>query len=124
MNRMTSLAAGLVLTTASLTFTQQTQPTSHTQDALPAQRLVAWTWMQEPQPATIQLFIGRIVRVGSAYVLKIPGNTTFQVDEQMHAKQYENQEVRLIGSLETGSNTIRVMKMDLLFQSQSLHETR
>lgn len=124
MNRMTSLTAGLLLTAASLAFTQQARPTSNTQNALPTQRLVAWTWMQEPQPATIQLFIGKIVRVGSSYALKVPGNTTFQVDEQTYAKQYENQEVRLIGSLETGSNTIRVMKMGLLTQSQSSHETR
>lgn len=127
MNRMTSLVCGLLLTIASFAYAQDLQdlqPTAYSSNSLRAQQLVAWTWMQEPQPVLTQLFIGRIIRVGGAYVLKVPGNTLYHVDEQAYAKQFEKQEVRLIGNLETRSNTIRVVKIDLLSQTQSPREVK
>lgn len=70
---------------------------------------------QSPQqePAT-QSFTGKIIKDGGKYVLKVASNATYQLDEQGDVKQYENQNVKVIGSLNIGTNTIRVVKIELL----------
>jgi len=68
-----------------------------------------------PQQTPItQSFTGKIVKDGSKYVLKVASNTTYELQEQGDVKQYENQTVTVIGTLDTGSNTIRVVKIELL----------
>jgi hypothetical protein len=64
-------------------------------------------------PAT-QSFTGKIVKDGDKYVLKVSSNTTYELQEQGDVKQYENQTVKVVGSLDTGTNTIRVVKIELL----------
>ncbi len=68
----------------------------------------------QTQPAQTQSFTGKIVKDGGKYVLKVASNSTFQLDEQGGVKQYEGQEVRVIGNLDKDSNTIRVVKIELL----------
>lgn len=68
----------------------------------------------QTQPAQTQSFTGKIVKDGGKYVLKVASNSTFQLDEQDGMKQYEGQEVRVIGNLDKDSNTIRVVKIELL----------
>jgi len=70
----------------------------------------------DPQtlPAQTQSFTGKIVKDGGKYVLKVASKSTFQLDEQGGVKQYEGQEVRVIGNLDKDSNTIRVVKIELL----------
>jgi Protein of unknown function (DUF5818) len=69
-----------------------------------------------PQQTPItQSFTGKIVKDdGTKYVLKVASNTTYELQEQGDVKQYENQTVKVIGNLDTGSNTIRVVKIELL----------
>jgi len=69
---------------------------------------------QAQQQVPTQSFAGKIVKEGGKYVLQISGNTTYQLSEQSVAKQYENQDVKVIGYLDAGSNTIRVVKIELL----------
>jgi len=150
MNRTTTWCVGLLLAMTSLTFGQEPQQTPHfPADALAAQQLIAWSWLQKPQPApqplpprdtplpqpdpqdqqskppanpqdqtptqsTSQSFTGKIVRDGGKFVLKVASNTTYQLEGQDSLKQYENQEVKIIGSLDTVSNTIRIVKIELL----------
>jgi len=78
---------------------QQSKPPSdpHNQDQTPAQS-----------------FTGKIVKESGKYVLKVASNTAYQLDAQGDVRQYENQEVKVIGTLDTGSNTIRVVKIELL----------
>lgn len=68
----------------------------------------------QTQPAQTQSFTGKIVKDGGKYVLKVASNSTYQLDEQSGVKQYEGQEVRVIGNLDKDSNTIRVVKIELL----------
>lgn len=68
----------------------------------------------QTQPAQTQSFTGKIVKDGGKYVLKVASNSTFQLDEQGGVKQYEGQDVRVIGNLDKDSNTIRVVKIELL----------
>jgi hypothetical protein len=72
----------------------------------------------QPTPRT-QAFTGKILKDGNKYVLKVASNITFELQDQGDLQQadlppYENQTVRVIGSLDTGSNTIRIVKIELL----------
>jgi hypothetical protein len=146
MNRRTGVLAGLLLMVAPFLFGQEPQNQTNPrfpEDVLSYQQLVAWSWMQKPQPmpqplppadkgvpqpypqttqpanpqaqqeAPRQTFTGKIVKDGDRYVLKVGSNTAYQLDAQSDAKQYENQSVRIVGTLDTGSNTIRVVKIEL-----------
>jgi hypothetical protein len=66
------------------------------------------------QSPTSQSFTGKILKDGSRYVLKVAGNTTYELQDAGDMGQYENQTVKVIGSLDSGSNTIRVVKIELL----------
>ena len=67
----------------------------------------------EPTPMN-QSFTGKIVKDGDKYVLKVATNTTYELQDQGDVKQYENQNVRVVGKLDTGTNTILVVKIELL----------
>ena len=149
MKRKTSMFAGLLLFLAPLALAQQPQyqsSSSRIDDSLASQQLIAWSWMQKPQPApqplpppdkTIpqpdqssaqspnpqgaqtsqpqsQTFTGKIVKDGDRYVLKVAGNTSYQLDDQSSVNQYEDKDVKIIGTLDAGSNTIRVVKIELM----------
>jgi len=66
------------------------------------------------QQTPTQSFTGKIVKDGGKYVLKVSSNNSYQLDVQSDVKQYENQDVKVIGNLDTVSNTIRVVKIELL----------
>ena len=66
----------------------------------------------EPSPA--ESFTGKIVKDGAEYVLRAAGNTTYHLDDQSGLQRFENQNVRVTGKLETGTNTIHVVKLELL----------
>ena len=68
----------------------------------------------QQQQTPTQSFTGKIVKDDGKYVLKVSSNTTYQLDEQGDVKQYENQDVKIVGTLDTASNTIRVVKIELL----------
>jgi hypothetical protein len=42
------------------------------------------------------------------FVLKTSDNMTYQLDDQARAKEYEGKQVQVTGSLDSGSNTIKV----------------
>lgn len=67
----------------------------------------------QQSPAT-QSFTGKILRENGQYVLKVSSNTSYQLDSQDDVKQYENQAVKVIGNLNAGTNTIHVVKIELL----------
>jgi Protein of unknown function (DUF5818) len=66
------------------------------------------------QTPTTQSFTGKILKDGSKYVLKVAANTTYELQDAGEVGQYENQAVKVIGSLDSGTNTIRVIKIELL----------
>jgi len=72
---------------------------------------------QERTPAA-ESFTGKIVREGSKFVLKTAG-AVYELQEQgeqeqSELEQYENQNVKIIGFIDHGSKTIRVIKIQLL----------
>jgi hypothetical protein len=66
------------------------------------------------QQTPTQSFTGKIMKDGGRYVLKVSSNSTYQLETQGDVKQYENQDVKVIGNLDSTSNTIRVVKIELL----------
>lgn len=66
------------------------------------------------QTPTAQSFTGKILKDGNRYVLKVAGNTTYELQNAGDVGQYENQTVKVFGNVESGSNTIRVVKIELL----------
>ena len=66
------------------------------------------------QQTPTQSFTGKIVKNGGRYVPKVSSNSTYQLDTKGDVKQYENQDVKVIGNLDSASNTIRVVKIELL----------
>jgi hypothetical protein len=68
----------------------------------------------DTQETANQSFTGKILEDGGKYVLKVAGNTTYQMDAQGEVKQYVGQNVKVIGKLDKASNTIRVAKIELL----------
>jgi len=66
---------------------------------------------KEREPA--QSFTGKIVREDGKYVLKAE-NVVYQLEGQGGFQKYENQAVKIQGTLDTNTNTITVIKIDLL----------
>jgi hypothetical protein len=148
MSRRTNLFAAFLLATTPLAFGQEPQsPPQFPEDALAPRQLIAWSRLQEPQPApqplpprdnripqpdqqgqqgkqpadpqtpqdqtpVTQSFTGKIIKDGNRYVLKAASNITY--DLLGDTKQYENQSVRVTGNLDKNTNTIRVVKIELL----------
>jgi Protein of unknown function (DUF5818) len=151
MNRRTSMFTGVLLALAPFAFGQEPQTQTgpgFSRDLLASQQLIAWTWMQKPQPAPQplpppdkgipqpdqpatkpanpqaqqqtpsqaqnQTFTGKIVKDGDKYVLRVAGNTSYQLNDQSSVKQYEDKDVKIVGVLDASSNTIRIVKLELL----------
>jgi hypothetical protein len=68
---------------------------------------------QTPEPAA-QSFVGKIVKDGATYVLKVSGSTAYQLEGAENASQYEDKNVKVVGTLERGGSTIHVAKIELL----------
>lgn len=77
---------------------------------------------QQPQPqtqtpsaetstgaqATEQSFQGKISQSESGYILKDSGGMTYQLDDQKRAKDFVGQSVKVTGTLDAATNTIRI----------------
>ena len=117
----------------------QDSPSTHTspspEDAFSTRELVAWSYMQTPQPAPkplplpddqiaredqqrisqsgAQLFIGKIVKDSGIYTLQA-SNATFALDGLVDARS-ENQNVRILGiQQKTAGGKIHVLRIELL----------
>ena len=145
MIRSTIIFAALIVTLGPFAAAQQSQ-SGFVADTLASQQLIAWTWMQKPQPTPqpipppdkgipqpdqqaqqpsspkqpeeagqpqSQTFTGKVVKVGDKYVLK-SSDVTYQLQEQSDVKQFEDQDVRIVGTLVASSNTIRITKIELM----------
>lgn len=55
-----------------------------------------------------QSFQGTISQSASGYVLKDSAGVTYQLDDQKKAKDFSGQNVKVTGTLDSSSNTIRV----------------
>ena len=65
----------------------------------------------QAQPAA-QSFTGTISKEGDTYVLKVSDTSSYKLDDQDKAKEYEGKRVAVFGVLDTNSNVIRVQKIE------------
>jgi len=122
-----------------MTYAQQ-PPSTH--DQLFSSDLIAWSFMQEPQPAqnptpsqpdqpahprgastatgsqsqapTAQTFTGLINKEADSFVLKVSETTSYKLDNQSDVQQYEGKRVRVTGTLDESINLIHVDKIQPL----------
>jgi Protein of unknown function (DUF5818) len=141
--RWATLWAGLI-TLAPVAWSQQPELHGEIpEDAFGTRELIVWSGVQKPQPAPpplpspdcqapqpdplskppadphapqtpAQSFSGQIVREGDRYVLQAAGNTRSELDQQAAVRQYENKNVHIVGKLDRGSNTIHVVRIELM----------
>lgn len=69
---------------------------------------------QSQQQPAAQSFTGTITKASDKFVLTMAGGVTYQLDDQDRAKQYEGKQVKIIGSLDTTSNTLHVSSIQLI----------
>jgi len=140
LRRETSLLAGLLLGVTPFLLGQE--PNSQnipTEDAVAVRQLIAWSRLQRPQPVPqplpqpdahpdpqpaqprsphtrqetpTQVFVGMIVRDAGRYTLNVSGNVTFQLDDQNRAEQYQDKDVKIVGTIDTGGKTIHVRSIE------------
>ena len=114
------------------------------ENAFGTRELVAWTSLQQPHPtpqplpspdatvpqpgsaeqppkppatpqnpeSPIQSFTGKIVKDGARYVLK--GNSTYQLEQRVDFSRYEDQNVKVTGSLVASTNCIQILEIALV----------
>jgi hypothetical protein len=65
--------------------------------------------------ASVKTFSGKIVKSGTRLVLSDAGNkTTYQLDDQQKAHDFLNKSVKVIGTLDASTGTIRVTAIELV----------
>lgn len=68
---------------------------------------------QNHEQVPTQSFTGKILKDSGRYVLRV-GSKTFELLVQGGLQKYEDQTVRVIGVLDSSSDTIRVERIDLI----------
>jgi len=66
---------------------------------------------QQAQPAA-QSFTGTISKEVDRYVLKVSDTSSYNLDDQDKAKEYEGKRVSVVGILDANTNLIRVQKIE------------
>jgi Protein of unknown function (DUF5818) len=67
---------------------------------------------QQQSSAQTQTMTGTIVKEDGRYVLKASDNKTYQIDDQEKAKQFEGKQVKIVGSLDMSTSTIRIQSIE------------
>ena len=62
--------------------------------------------------SSAQTITGTIVKEDGRYVLKAADNKTYQIDDQEKAKQFEGKQVKIVGSLDASTGTIRIQSIE------------
>jgi hypothetical protein len=89
------------------------EPASPPDEQPDTQSSPSTTPQTEPQTAK-QSIKGIIVREGEKFVLKAGDNTTYQLDDQEKARQYQDKQVNVVGILDTDSNTLHIETIELV----------
>ena len=69
---------------------------------------------QDQQQPSAQTFTGTIMKDGAKYILKESRGTSYQLDDQNGAKQYDGKHVKLVGNLDASTGTLHVSSIQLI----------
>jgi hypothetical protein len=82
-------------------------------DQQPDQQSAQSTGSQVQPDTPKQSIKGIILRQGEKFVLKAGDNTTYQLDDQNKARQYQDKQVNVVGILDADSNTLHIETIEL-----------
>ncbi len=140
-NILLVLAFSLVLAPLAFTQDRSPQPCPDVTAQTLGCELVAWSHLQEPvplpepdarpappdqqpdpqqspssqsrPPAPKQSITGIVVKQDDKYVLRAGDNTTYQLDDQNRAMQFQDKQVKIVGKLDVDSNTLHIESIEL-----------
>ncbi len=69
---------------------------------------------QAPADADVHTVTGSISKDGDSYVLKVSDTTSYKLDDQAKAKEFDGQKVRVTGEVDLNRNFIHVQKIEPL----------
>ncbi|HXM65577.1 MAG TPA: DUF5818 domain-containing protein [Candidatus Acidoferrum sp.] len=124
-----------ILLTTPLMFSQrvQSKPSpAPPPDVLGAQ-LIAWSQVQKPQPLAqqsepspstthqnsaqqppaAQTITGTIIKDAGRYVVKVSSNTSYELDDQERARQYEGKPVKITGTLDANAGSLHIISISI-----------
>jgi hypothetical protein len=110
-----TLVAGLLACTLPAAKAWSADQQKQNPNPLPANptRLYIPDNVQEQQPPEVKTFVGKISKSGQKLILEDSAmNTSYQLDDQKKAKQYEGKSVRVIGTLDAQNNLIHVQRIE------------
>jgi hypothetical protein len=64
--------------------------------------------------SSVHTVTGAISKDGDSYVLKVSDTTSYKLDDQDKAKQFQGQKVRVTGQVDLNNNQIHVQKIEPL----------
>jgi hypothetical protein len=107
------------LTLAVLAFSSLAAAQTITAHNLLSNDLVAWSMQQalpqaQDNSPTAHTVTGSISKEGDTYVLKVSDTTSYKLDDQAKAKQFNGQKVRVTGEVDLNTNQIHVQKIEPL----------
>jgi hypothetical protein len=89
-------------------------PEPDAKPAPPADQQAGQSSNSPTQPQTPkQRITGIVVRQGEKYGLKTGDNTTYQLDDQSRAAQYQDKQVKVVGRLDADSNTLHIESIEV-----------
>jgi uncharacterized protein DUF5818 len=117
MKRLTifAIAAGLLACTIPLATGWTANHTKQPSTILPAtpDLFDQQSSQAQQQQAPVKTFTGKISKSGQQFVLEDPATkAAYQLDDQKKAKQYENKNVRVTGTLDADGNIIHVQSIE------------
>jgi hypothetical protein len=89
-------------------------PEPDAKPAVPADQHAGQSSNSPSRPQTPkQSIIGIVIRQGEKYVLKAGDNTTYRLDDQSRAAQYQGKRVKVVGRLDADSITLYIGSIEM-----------
>ena len=87
-------------------------PKPETQTPSPASQPESQSQGQTQAQPAAQSFTGTISKEGDSYVLKVSDTSSYKLDDQDKAKEFEGKRVAVFGTLDPNTNLILVQKIE------------
>ena len=108
-----------------IAWSQMQKPQPVTEPLPPPDRPVEQSERQPGQPANTpsqdgprqvaaQTLTGTILKDGGRYILKVSNSSTYQLDDQERAKQYEGKQVKVAGTPDANGGSFHIISIELI----------
>ena len=117
-----------LLSVTPFVFAQESNPLPPNSSDILGPELIAWSEQHKPQPLPIpitgvpeqqpavtqapqQVFKGKIKKERERYVLKLEGDSTYQLDDQQKVRSYEDRNVKIEGTWNENGRSVHVVSI-------------